>query len=255
MKTQITQQAQKEKNRLWPDNQSKIKDTDPELAQIFDNFAFDEIVSHDTMDSKTRVLMIIASNMGNQALTIFKKMVNAALNIGVKPLEVREIVYQGMPYLGIGKVIDFLYAMNDIFKERNIDLPLDGQSTTTIKDRLEKGLAKQKEIFGDENIDSMYNSSPKDLLHIQHYLSDNCFGDYVTREGLDTQTREMTTLSFLISMGGTESQIKGHIRGNLNVGNDRQMLIDLMTQLLPYVGYPRTLNAINCLNEIIPPTK
>ena len=60
----------------------------------------------------------------------------------------------------------------------------------------------------------------------------------------------MVTLSFLVAMGGTESQIKGHITGNVNVGNDRQILIDLMTQLLLYVGYPRTLNALNCLNEI-----
>jgi 4-carboxymuconolactone decarboxylase len=60
----------------------------------------------------------------------------------------------------------------------------------------------------------------------------------------------MVTLSFLVAMGGTESQIKGHITGNVNVGNDRQILIDLMTQLLSYVGYPRTLNALNCLNEI-----
>ncbi len=62
----------------------------------------------------------------------------------------------------------------------------------------------------------------------------------------------MVTLSFLIALGGTESQIKGHIQGNVNVGNSRQDLINLMTQLLPYVGYPRTLNAINCLNEILP---
>jgi len=112
-------------------------------------------------------------------------------------------------------------------------------------------LAKQKEIVGNR-IDDMYKSSPKDLLHIQEYLSANCFGDYITRSGLDVKTREMVTLSFLIAMGGTESQIKGHIQGNSNVGNDRQTLINLMTQLLPYVGYPRTLNAINCLNEILP---
>lgn len=53
-------------------------------------------------------------------------------------------------------------------------------------------------------------------------------------------------------MGGAESQVKGHIRGNVNVGNDKQRLIDVTTQLLPYIGYPRTLNALNCLNEVIP---
>jgi 4-carboxymuconolactone decarboxylase len=109
----------------------------------------------------------------------------------------------------------------------------------------------QKEIFG-ETIDKMYNESPKNQLHIQKYLSANCFGDYYTRKGLDIKTRELLTLSMLIALGGTEPQIKGHIQGNMNVGNDKETLLSVMTQLLPYVGYPRTLNALRCLNEVIP---
>ena len=61
----------------------------------------------------------------------------------------------------------------------------------------------------------------------------------------------MITLSFLIELGGSENQIKRHITGNVNVRNDRQSLINQITQLLTYVRYPRTLNAINCLNKIL----
>jgi 4-carboxymuconolactone decarboxylase len=247
----ISETAHKNHEVLWPDYQSKAGATDPELIEVFDNFAFDEVIGHDNMDIKIRVILILASTIGSQALTEFKMMVNAALNVEVTPVEVKEIVYQAVPYVGIAKVLDFIYAINEILTERGIKLPLEGQSTTTPETRLEKGLAKQKEIFG-EMIDNLYQNSPKDLLHIQHFLSANCFGDYVTRNGLDVKTREMVTLSFLIALGGTESQLKAHIRGNANVGNDRQTLINLMTQLLPYVGYPRTLNAINCLNEVLP---
>jgi len=247
----IIETAHKNHEELWPDYQSRAKATDPELIEVFDNFAFDEVIGHDNMETKTRVMMILASTIGSQALTEFRMMANAALNVGATPVEVKEVVYQAVPYVGIAKVLDFIYTVNEIFKERGIQLPLEGQSTTNPGNRLEKGLAKQKEIFG-EMIDKLYQNSPKDLLHIQHYLSANCFGDWITRNGLDVKTREMVTLSFLIALGGTESQIKGHIRGNANVGNDRQTLINLMTQLLPYVGYPRTLNAINCLNEVLP---
>lgn len=250
----ISETAHKNHEELWPDYQSKAGATDPELIEVFDNFAFDEVIGHDNMDTKTRVMVILASTIGSQAHTEFKMMVNGALNVGVTPVEVKEIVYQAVPYVGIAKVLDFIYATNEILTERGIKLPFENQSTTTPETRMEKGLAKQKEIFGDV-IDTMYKNSPKDLLHIQHYLSANCFGDFVTRNGLDVKTREMVTLSFLIALGGTESQIKGHIRGNANVGNDRQTLINLMTQLLPYVGYPRTLNAISCLNEVLPEQK
>jgi 4-carboxymuconolactone decarboxylase len=153
--------------------------------------------------------------------------------------------------VGISKVVDFIYLTNEIFTERKIPLPLEGQSTTTPETRYEKGLKVQKEIFG-ETVDKMYEKSPKNQLHIQKYLSANCFGDYYTRKGLDIKTRELLTLSMLIALGGTEPQIKGHIQGNTNVGNDKETLLSVMTQLLPFVGYPRTLNAIKCLNEVIP---
>jgi 4-carboxymuconolactone decarboxylase len=98
----------------------------------------------------------------------------------------------------------------------------------------------------------MYNDSPKDQIHIQKYLSANCFGDYYTRNGIDIKTRELLTFAMLISLGGAEPQVKGHIQGNVNVGNNKGVLLSVITQLLPYIGYPRTLNAIRCLNEVLP---
>jgi len=172
------------------------------------------------------------------------------LNVGVTPVEVKEIVFQAVPYVGIAKVFDFILATNEILESRGIKLPLEGQSTTSPETQFEKGLEVQKAMFG-EVIDKMYQESPANQLHIQKYLSANCFGDYYTRNGLDIKTRELLTYSMLISMGGTESQVKGHIQGNVNVGNNKETLLSVATQLLPYIGYPRTLNAIKCLNEVI----
>ena len=92
--------------------------------------------------------------------------------------------------------------------------------------------------------------SPDDQLHIQHYLSANCFGDHYTRTGIDVPTRELLTFSMLVSLGGCEAQVKGHVAANLNVGNDRARLIDVLTQLLPFIGYPRTLNALRAVDEV-----
>ena len=244
----ISETTQKNHEELFPNHKSTLKFTDPELIEVFDNFAFDEVLSYGNLDTRTRLMVILGSMIASQALGEYKVMLVGALNVGVTPIEVKEIVYQAVPYVGIAKVFDFIHATNEILERRGIKLPLEGQSTTSPETRFEKGLALQKEIFGDM-IDTMYQESPANQLHIQKYLSANCFGDYYTRKGLDIKTRELLTFSMILSLGGCEPQLKGHIQGNLNVGNDKEVLLSVVTQLLPYVGYPRTLNAIRCLNE------
>jgi 4-carboxymuconolactone decarboxylase len=247
----ITETAQKNHEELFPNHKSTLKVTDPEFIEVFDNFAFDEVLSYGNLDTRTRLMVILGSMIASQALGEYKVMFVGALNVGVTPIEVKEIVYQSVPYVGIAKAFDFIHATNEILERRGIKLPLEGQSTTSPETRFEKGLAVQKEIFGDM-IDKMYQESPANQLHIQKYLSANCFGDYYTRKGLDIKTRELLTFSMILSLGGCEPQLKGHIQGNLNVGNDKEVLLSVVTQLLPYVGYPRTLNAIRCLNEVVP---
>jgi 4-carboxymuconolactone decarboxylase len=247
----ISETAQKNHDELFPNHKSTLKVTDPELIEVFDNFAFDEVLSYGNLDTKIRLMVILASLIAQQTLNEYKVMLGGALNVGVTPVEVKEIVYQSVPYVGIAKTFDFIHATNEILESRGIKLPLEGQSTTSTETRFEKGLALQKEIFGDM-IEKMYQESPANQLHIQKYLSANCFGDYLTRNGLDIKTRELLTFSMILSLGGCEPQLKGHIQGNLNVGNDKEVLLSTLTQLLPYVGYPRTLNAIRCLNEVVP---
>jgi 4-carboxymuconolactone decarboxylase len=245
-------EAQKNHDQLFPGHVSTLKVTDPELIEYFDNFAFDEILHHGSLDTQTRLMVQLASLIACQALNEYRVMLGAALTVGVTPVEVKEIVYQAVPYVGMGKVFDFLHTTNDVLIERGVELPLEGQSTTTPETRAENGLAVQRQIVGDELIDQMYATAPEDEMHIQKLLSANCFGDHYTRTGLDIKTRELLTFAMLISLGGCEPQAKGHMAANLNVGNDRGVLISLVTQLLPFIGYPRTLNALRVIDDITP---
>ena len=247
----ISETALKNHEALFPNRKSTLALTDPELIEVFDNFAFDEVLKYGNLDTRTRLMVILASMIASQALAEYKVMLGGALNVGVTPVEVKEIVYQAVPYVGMAKVYDFILATNEILETRGIKLPLEGQATTTPENRLEKGLALQKAMVG-ERIDQMYRESPANQIHIQKYLSTNCFGDYVIRNGVDIKTRELLTVSMLLSLGGCEPQLKGHIQTNINVGNDKQTMLSVVTQLLPYIGYPRTLNAIRCINEVLP---
>ena len=244
----ISDEAQRNHDALFPNHKSTLKVTDPELVEIFDNWAFGELLQDSALDPRTRLMVQLAAIIACGAVNEYRVMLGGALNVGVTPVEVKEIVYQAVPYVGMAKVFDFLHATNDVLQSRGIELPLAGQATTTPKTRSEKGLAVQKDIFGDK-IAQLYEQSSKDQIHIQRHLSANCFGDFYTRTGLDLKTRELLTFSMLASLGGCEPQLAGHVAANLSVGNDRQALISTITQLLPFIGYPRTLNALRVINE------
>ena len=247
------ERAQKYHDELFPGHVSTLAVTDPELIEIFENFAFDEVLSHSSLDARTRLMVQLASMIASQALREYRVMIRPALIVGVTPVEIKEIVYQAVPYVGMAKVFDFIHATNEALKENGIELPVQGQSTTTPESRAEKGLAIQKQIIGANLVEKLYASAPEDQKHIQRFLSANCFGDHLTRSGIDVPTRELLTFSMLVSLGGCDPQVKGHVAANLHVGNSRATLIDVLTQLLPFIGYPRTLNGLRAVDEVTSP--
>ena len=219
--------------------------TDPEFMERFAHFAFEEVVNEEgqTLDEVTRHTAILAALLGCQGIDEFRLELPRALDAGVTPVMAKEVIYQAVDYLGIGRVLPFLDAANEILTSRGVSLPLEGQAATTMEDRLEKGAAAQAEIFG-EAMKEAWKAG-----HINRWLAANCFGDYYTRNGLDLKQREMITFCFLAAQGGCEPQLTAHARGNLNLGNDKDFLIRVVSQCLPYIGYPRSLNAISCVNK------
>jgi 4-carboxymuconolactone decarboxylase len=250
MNTQITPQAQVNRAE-WYGVPSPLAVTDPELATIIDNFALDDVQQIGKLDRKTRILITLATTIAQNTPTEFANLFRAGLHNKISPEELREVIYHAVPYVGIARVSDLLSVANKIMEEQGISLPLDAKDTVDRTTRFEQGLALQKSIFG-EMITKMHETAPANQKHIQTFLSANCFGDYQTRSVFDPAMRELLTFSMLISLGGCEPQVKGHIMGNVSVGNGKDILIAATTQLLPWLGYPRTLNALACINEVIP---
>ncbi len=244
----ISEKAKKYHEKMFPNYQSKFLETDPEFIERFDNFAFDEVVNSDDLDDKTRFTAILATLIGCQGIDEYRAMLPAALRLGVTPVEVKEIVYQSVAYLGIGRAFPFLKATNEILLNCGVALPLPNQATTTTENRLEKGEQAQIDIFG-EGMRGFANVGSPETRHINKWLVNNCFGDYYTRKGFDYKQREMITFCFLAAQGGCEPQLISHAKANVRIGNDKAFLIKIVSQCLPYIGYPRSLNALRCVEE------
>lgn len=119
------------------------KKTGPEFAERFEHFAFDKVVNEDgqQLPGETRYLAILATLIGCGGVDAYEEILPRAME-------------------------------NGVFSRSGIALPLPGQATTTMENRLEKGVAAQAAIFGDRMKEAWKQS------HINRWLADNCIGIY-----------------------------------------------------------------------------
>ena len=198
--------------------------TDKEYKERFDYFL--EEVKNDEgnkLDEPTLYLAVLSVLMGNQGICAYEEVLEKALDV-LSPVQVKEMVYQATDYLGYGRMLEFLKVTNEVFNK--------------------KGIQAQVDIFG-EHMNEAWKKAT-----VNKWLASNCFGDYYTRTGLDLKQREMITFCFLYGQGGCEPQVMAHIQGNLNLGNDKAFLTNVVLQCVPYMGYPRSLNALACINKV-----
>ena len=245
------QLAEKNRQRYLGTRPSPLAKTDPDLIAMKERLLYGEIAQRGTLDDRQRMLVTLFVLTTNHTLEDMKTQTEAALRVGLSPAEIKEALYQCAPYIGFPKTESALRLVNDAFAEKGIALPVESQATVTEESRFRDGLAAQKAIFGDA-IDEMHASAPEDQKDITvNYLSAFCFGDFYTRKSLDLKTRELLTFSIVSALGGCEAQVKAHVRGNVNMGNTKRNLIDALAQMLPYIGFPRTLNALACVNAVL----
>jgi len=244
----LNPKANKIVNKYFKGQNLELSTSDNEFMSTFMNFAFGEAFAESFLDEKTKFKCIIAALVANEGLSEFESLSLAGLKAGVSPEEIKEILYQATAYVGFARSSAFIKASANLFKKLGIQIQ-DNRRQTTEENRLEKGLDIQVAFFG-SIMREIPKDMPEDMYFIRSFLSKNCFGDYYTRTGLDLKFRELLTFVLLSSAGNAKIQLKAHIKGNLNIGNDRKLLIATITAIIPYIGYPKALNALNAIDEI-----
>lgn len=217
----------------------------------------ERLMTHDVpaavqYDDRMRTLITVASLTAQDEAELLERIATDALKRGIDPLAMREAAMQAMAYSGLPTTIRALGALEKACAAAGKPFPTAASATVTDADRFEKGLAVQTGIFGDA-ITTMHKTAKADERAITvDLLTGFCFGDTYTRTGLTLKERELLTFVVIASMGGCEPQVKAHANGNLLVGNTRQMLIDAIVVMIPFIGFPKSLNALAMLNEAAP---
>ncbi len=111
------------------------------------------------------------------------------------------------------------------------------------KTRAQKANETYKRLFASER--QLDPTDPELMQILQEFI----FGEVFYIGDLDDQTRELITVVSLASIQ-TLPQLKAHINAALNVGNAPLTVREAIYLCAPFIGFPRTLNAIGVFNEV-----
>ncbi|WP_199288074.1 carboxymuconolactone decarboxylase family protein [Culicoidibacter larvae] len=223
--------------------------SDPELMEILQKMIFGDVFSIGELDDQLRELITVVLLSVQQALPQLRSHVGAALRIGNSPLAIREAIYQCAPFIGFPRVLNAVNTMNEVFAEQEIALPLAASATVDEASRHERGVAIQGELYG-SGMRERFAKMPEELREpLVDLLTDACFGDFYTRDGLDTRQRELLVFCGLIAIGA-DFQIASHARGNMKAGNSREVLMAAIIHCIPYIGFPYGLNALAIVQDL-----
>lgn len=222
--------------------------TDPEMMDILQKFIFGEVFQTGNLTLKQREMITCITLATMQTLPQLKAHAEAALNVGVTPEELREVMYLTAPFIGFPKMLNAVGTVNEVFKEREISLPIEKQGTVTENNRHETGKTIQNRLYPG-GIASVMEGLPADMgKHVERFLTDYFFGEIYSRGALDLQTRELLGYCVLTTLEA-ESQLHSHYHGNINVGNTPETLTAAVIQCLPYIGFPAAIKALRIIKQ------
>ena len=107
-----------------------------------------------------------------------------------------------------------------------------------------------RKVDGDRVADNLLRKYNEVAPDFARYLVDFAFGEIYAREG-DLKQRELVAIASLATMGGCDAQLETHVRGALNVGLTQAEVVEAVMTLIPYIGFPKALNAMEIVRRVI----
>ncbi|HEY1976989.1 MAG TPA: carboxymuconolactone decarboxylase family protein [Candidatus Baltobacteraceae bacterium] len=114
----------------------------------------------------------------------------------------------------------------------------------------ERGERLLRKVDGDRVADNLLREYESVAPDFTRYLVEFAFGEIYAREG-DLRHKELIAIASLATMGGCDRQLETHVHGAFNVGLTESEIVEAVMTLIPYVGFPRALNAMAVVKRVI----
>lgn len=226
----------------------------PDLAHFTIAFGYGDIWSHPGLTSRQRQIGTIAAlaALGNAAPQL-RLHIDGALNVGCTRREIVETFIHASVYAGFPAALNALGAAREVFAARTeageAAEPPAKEAPAGDGDRYQRGLDALRAVDGPAGVHVV--ASLDDIApDLGRYLVEFVFGDVYSRTGLDLPTRELATIAMCTALGTAGPQLRVHLRAFLRVGGTREEVVQLITQMAGYAGFPAALNAMSAAAEI-----
>lgn len=119
-----------------------------------------------------------------------------------------------------------------------------------MSDRYKRGEKLLRQIDGEKVADNLIARYEDLAPDFTRYLIEFAFGEIYARDG-DLKHRELVAISSLATMGGCDTQLETHVHGAFNVGLTEGEIVEAVMTLIPYIGFPRALNAMAVVKRVV----
>jgi 4-carboxymuconolactone decarboxylase len=116
--------------------------------------------------------------------------------------------------------------------------------------RYEKGMQIMKRQLGDQAAENYIAKIKAFAPEFAKVNVEFPFGDLYSRNVIDGKTREMITIGVLTVLGYAAPELCVHIQGALQIGVTRDEVIEIITQMIAYCGFPAATNALFVAKEV-----
>jgi 4-carboxymuconolactone decarboxylase len=224
-----------------------LADFAPDMGKFIVEFAYGDIYSRPDLDLQSRQISTIAAltAMGT-ANNQLKFHIGAALNIGITPREIIEVMYLTVVFTGFPSSLNAIYTAGEIFKARGVSVEKEAAPAGTRRERGLQALSQTSGTTGKAVIEGLASIAPE----MSEFILDFSYGDVISRKVLSPKWKEYSMISAAVAKGNMIPQLKVHLRGALNVGCSQKEIIEVIMQMVVYAGFPAALNGLYAAREV-----
>jgi 4-carboxymuconolactone decarboxylase len=226
--------------------QKSLQDISPDMGRFIIEFAYGDVFSRPGLDPKSRQVATIAAltALGN-AEPQLKFHIGGALNVGVTPQEIIEVIYVATIFAGFPAGLNAISASREVFKARGVQVSASTEGeTASRRERGLKALAETSGGSGQAVLDSLNDIAPA----MGEFILDFAYGDVISRQ-LSPKWKEITMIAAGVARGTMRPQVKVHVKAGARVGLTKEEIVEVVNQMAVYAGFPAALNGLSAVRE------